>query len=128
MRGRGGQHVEHSPSCPCGTSRRSYFDEHPCKLIARPNVVGCSTGRRLYFQTAPHDSREAAATAAFKSGPACATTCCTLLASQGNNGNWQLNDFYIRWHRRDDLPAVGECRDPDELATDRRNESHGDKP
>ena len=37
---------------------------------------------RLYFQTAPHDSREAAATAAFKTGPAWATTCCVNLLAR----------------------------------------------
>jgi hypothetical protein len=60
-------------------------------------------GGRLYFQTGPHDSRELAALAAFTNGPTWAMTCCTLLASQGDDGNWQLNGFYIRWHRRDPI-------------------------
>jgi hypothetical protein len=66
-------------------------------------------GGRLYFQTGPHDSRELAALAAFTNGPTWAMTCCTLLASQGDDGNWQLNGFYIRWHRRDDFPTLGQC-------------------
>jgi hypothetical protein len=78
-------------------------------------------GGRLYFQTGPHDSRELAALAAFTNGPTWTMTCCTLLASQGDDGNWQLNGFYIRWHRRDDFPTLGQCSDTDELPTDHRN-------
>jgi hypothetical protein len=56
---------------------------------------------RLQFQTAPHDTREQAAQAAFKDGPTSARTCSTSEAFLDPDGQWQSNGLDTRWHRRD---------------------------
>ena len=63
---------------------------------------------RLRFQTAPHDTREAAADTAFRSGPPNARTCSTSRAYLDPDGAWRSNDFDIRWHRRTDRPTNSE--------------------
>jgi hypothetical protein len=56
---------------------------------------------RLRFQTGPYDTREQAAQAAFKNGPASARTCSTSEAYLAPDGAWRSNGMDTRWHRRD---------------------------
>jgi hypothetical protein len=58
---------------------------------------------RLLFQTGAHDSREAAAEAAFSEGPTSAQSCSTSEACHDPSGAWRSTGIDIRWHRRDEF-------------------------